>query len=128
MRILFDKGVPVGLRRSLSHYTVTTVHDRGWDELENGDLLKIAQDQFDILITTDSNIKYQQRLTEYDIALIVLRAFNTKLESYLPLIPEIETVLMTIQPGEVVYIYADQKLALKDQRKGQKRRKRNDPG
>jgi hypothetical protein len=90
--------------------------------------LKIAQDQFDILITTDSNIKYQQRLTEYDIALIVLRAFNTKLESYLPLIPEIETVLMTIQPGEVVYIYADQKLALKDQRKGQKRRKRNDPG
>jgi predicted nuclease of predicted toxin-antitoxin system len=126
MRVLFDKGVPVRLRHSLSAHSVTTAYELGWDALENGELLKTAQDQFDVLITTDSNMKYQQRLTDYDIALIVLRAFNTKLGSYLPLIPEIETTLTTIQSGEVVYIYADQKLALKDQRKGRKRGKPGD--
>jgi len=120
MQILFDKGVPVGLRRSLPGHSVTALHEVGWDDLENGELLKSAQNQYDVLITTDSNMKYQQRLSDYNIALIVLRAFNTKLESYLPLVPEIENVLTTIQPGEVVYIYADQKLALKDQRKGRK--------
>lgn len=81
------------------------MHDRGWDELENGELLKIAQEQFDVLITTDSNIK-----------------------SYLPLVPEIEDILTVIQPSEVIYVYAGQKLALKDQRKGKKRRKSDGNG
>lgn len=80
------------------------VHELGWDNLANGKLLAKAQRQFDVLITTDSNIKYQQRLDAFDLALIVLRAFDTKLESYLPLMPEIESVLTTIQMHEVVYI------------------------
>lgn len=103
-------------------HNVATVQALGWEEFKNGNLLTVAQDQFDVLITTDSNMKYQQHLVRYDIALIVLRAFNTKLESYLPLVPEIETTLNTIQPGQVVYIYADPKLALRDQRKGRKRK------
>ena len=123
MRLLFDEGVPVRLRHSLSTHSVTTVQALGWEELKNGALLEIAQTQFDVMITTDSNIKYQQRLDAYDIALIVLRAFSTKLKSYLPLVSEIEAVLAKIQPGEVVYIYADPKLALKDQRKGQGRKR-----
>ena len=122
MQVLFDKGVPLKLRRSFPMHGVTTVRDLGWDEFENGELLARAQDHYDVLITTDSNIKYQQRLDSYNIALIVLRAFNTKLESYLPLVPEIEAVLAKIQPCEVVYIYANPKLALKDQRKGRGRK------
>lgn len=120
MKILFDKGVPLGLRRALLGLNITTVHELGWDELENGKLLTAAQHQFDVLITTDSNIKYQQKLLDYEIGLIVLRAFNTRLESYLPLVPEIEEVLQIILPGEAVYIYADPKLAALDQRKGRK--------
>ena len=122
MKILFDKGVPVRLRLSLPWHAVTTVYELGWDEYRNGELLRTAQTDYDVLITTDSNIKYQQRLPGYDIALIVLRAFNTKLESYLPLVPEIETVLADIQPGDAVYLYADQKLAEKDKRKGQRKK------
>jgi predicted nuclease of predicted toxin-antitoxin system len=118
MRVLFDKGVPVRLRAALPGHVVTTVYELGWDELGNGALLTRAQTQYDVLLTTDSNIKYQQRLEAFDFALIVLRAFDTKLESYLPLVPEIEAALTTIQPREVVYIYADQRLLLKDQRKG----------
>ncbi|MEK7831032.1 MAG: hypothetical protein AAB401_08100 [Acidobacteriota bacterium] len=123
MRVLFDKGVPVKLRHSFPNHSVTVVRDLGWDELENGKLLAQAQNQFDVLITTDSNVSYQQPLHAYDIALIVLRAFKIKLEFYLPLVPEVETALSTIQSGEVVYIKADPKLALKDQRKWRKRRK-----
>lgn len=120
MKILFDNGVPVRLRQALSEHSITTAYEMGWEELRNGELLSRAQDQFDVLITTDSNIRYQQRISEYAIALIVLRAFNTKLESYLPLVPETENALRTISPGDVVYIYADRKLALSDQRKGRR--------
>jgi predicted nuclease of predicted toxin-antitoxin system len=122
MRALFDKGVPVKLRHSFPDHSVTTVRDLGWDELGNGELLAKAQEFFDVLITTDSNVSCQQPLHDYDIALIVLRALKIKLEFYLPMVPEIENTFSKIQPGEVVYIYADPKLALKDQRKGRKRK------
>ncbi len=120
MLILFDQGVPKKLRRSLPGHHIATMAERGWEKLVNGELLSTAQHEFEVLLSTDSNIKYQQRLPDYDIALIVLRAFNTKLESYLPLVPELEKVLTKIRPGEVVYLYANQKLALKDQGKGRK--------
>lgn len=120
MLILFDHGVPQKLRRSLPGHQIATTAERGWEKLVNGELLSTAQHEFEILLSTDSNINYQQWLPDYDIALIVLRAFNTKLESSLPLVPELENVLTTIRPGEVVYLYANQKLARKDQRKGRK--------
>jgi predicted nuclease of predicted toxin-antitoxin system len=120
MKVLFDKGVPVRLRRALPALAITTVQELGWDELANGDLLTQAQDEYDVLISTDSNIKYQQNLPDYNIALIILRAFNTKLESYLPLVPEIELAVQNICPGDVVYLYADPKLAALDARKGHK--------
>jgi predicted nuclease of predicted toxin-antitoxin system len=120
MKVLFDKGVPIRLRRALPDLDITTIQELGWDELANGELLAQAQDEFDVLISTDSNIKYQQNLPDYEIALIVLRAFNTKLESYLPLVPEIELAVQTISAGDVVYLYADPKLAALDARKGTK--------
>lgn len=70
MRVLFDKGVPVRLRHSLAGHSVVAVHELGWDNLGNGKLLAKAQRQYDVLITTDSNIKYQQRLDAFDIALL----------------------------------------------------------
>jgi hypothetical protein len=78
MRILFDHGTPNGLARALSGHTVTTAQARGWDRLSNGDLLKEAEaDGFDLLITTDRRIRYQQNLSGRRIALIVL-AGSTK--------------------------------------------------
>ena len=118
MKVLFDKGVPVRLRRALDNLVITTVQELGWDELANGELLATAQNEYDVLISTDSNIKYQQNLPDYNIALIVLGAFNTKLESYLPLVPEIKIAVQGINPGDVVYLYADPKLAAIDARKG----------
>ena len=120
MKVLFDKGVPVRLRRALGELAITTVQELGWDELANRELLTMAQAEYDVLISTDSNIKYQQNLPDYNLALIVLRAFNTKMDSYLPLVPEIKIALQAISPGDVVYLYADPKLAAVDARKGHK--------
>lgn len=73
MRVLFDQGTPVPLRRYLSHHSVTTVFEKGWSMLQNGELLSAAeQEAFDILVTTDQNLKYQQNLAALRLAIVVL--------------------------------------------------------
>jgi len=73
MRILFDHGTPSGIVAALSVHEVTEVRDRGWDVISNGDLLKAAEDDgFDLLLTTDKRIRYQQNLSARRIAIAVL--------------------------------------------------------
>lgn len=73
MQVLFDQGTPVPLRNFLNSHTVTTVHEKGWSRTRNGDLLRLAEEQnFEIFLTTDQNLKYQQNLTERSIAIVVL--------------------------------------------------------
>lgn len=121
MRILFDQGVPKKLRRELIGHDVRTAYEAGLSEHSNGELLRAAEQDFDVLISTDSNIKYQQHLPNFDIALIVLRAFTNSLADYLPLVPRLLETLQTITPGTIVYLYADDRLAQKDESKGQKK-------
>ena len=73
MRILFDQGTPVPLRQSLTHHEVTTAYERDWSRLKNGELLETAEKQgFEVLVTTDSNLKYQQNMKSRLIAIVVL--------------------------------------------------------
>ena len=75
MKILFDQGTPVPLRRYLSEHTVTTAYEQGWSNLLNGQLLKAAEQAgYDLLLTTDQNLRYQQNLSERRLAIIVLRS------------------------------------------------------
>ncbi len=73
MNILFDQGTPVPLRRALPADSVTTVYEQGWSTLQNGHLLTAAEQAgFDVFITTDQNLKYQQQLTGRRLAILVL--------------------------------------------------------
>ena len=73
MLVLFDQGTPVPLRQSLSHHEVATAFEREWSRLENGELLDAAEKYgFEVLVTTDSNLLYQQNLKSRRIAIIVL--------------------------------------------------------
>ena len=73
MRILFDQGTPVPLRRHLHPNSVDTAAELGWSELSNGDLIAAAEHGgYSLLITTDQNLRYQQNLSERKIAIIVL--------------------------------------------------------
>jgi hypothetical protein len=73
MRILFDHGTPSGIAGSLSGHDVTEAMERGWDRISNGELLEVAEAAgFDLLLTTDKRIRYQQNLTGRKIAIVVL--------------------------------------------------------
>ena len=72
MRILFDQGTPVPLRQVLTGHTVTTAFEMGWSDLSNGDLLRAAEGRFDVFITTDQNLRYQQNLAVRQLAILVL--------------------------------------------------------
>ena len=72
MRILFDQGTPVPLRRHLSGHPVSTAYEMGWSALTNGQLLAAAEAQFDLFLTTDQNLRYQQNLGGRRLAILVL--------------------------------------------------------
>ena len=73
MRILFDHGTPSGIAGSLSGHEVTEAIERGWDRISNGELLNVAEAAgFNVLLTTDKRIRYQQNLTGRKLAVVVL--------------------------------------------------------
>ena len=72
MRILFDHGTPAPLREALAGHSVATAFEMGWSSLDNGDLLAAAELDFDLLITTDQNLQYQQNLSGRRISILIL--------------------------------------------------------
>jgi hypothetical protein len=77
MKLLFDQGTPVPLRKHLLNHVVETAYERGWSNLKNGDLLSQAEAEgFDALITTDQNLRYQQNLSGRRISVVVLMTAN----------------------------------------------------
>jgi len=102
MRVLFDQGTPVPLRTHLAGHDVVTAFDAGWAELSNGELLDAAEAQFDVLVTTDKQLGYQQNLTGRRIAIVVLpHASWPKLE---PSAAEIAAAVAATHPGSYTEI------------------------
>jgi len=101
MRVLLDECVPRRLRLELPEHDVQTVPDMGWASIENGDLLRPAADHFEVLVTTDQKLSYQQNIADVGIAVVVLMARRNKLEFLRPLMPELRETLTQIRPGEV---------------------------
>lgn len=76
MRILFDQGTPVPLRRFFPNDQVSTAYEEGWASFRNGDLLAAAEGRFDVFITTDKNLRYQQDLRGRTLSILVLPTTN----------------------------------------------------
>ena len=73
MRVLFDQGTPVSLREALLGHEVSTAYERGWSTLKNGELLDVAEcNSFEVFVTTDSRLRYQQNLNVRQIAVVSL--------------------------------------------------------
>jgi hypothetical protein len=72
MKVLFDQGTPAPLRLHLTGHHVRTAHEMNWSNLKNGELLRAAENEFDALVTTDRNLRYQQNLQGRRLALLVL--------------------------------------------------------
>jgi hypothetical protein len=82
MRLIIDECVDPRVRLLFADHQVATVHERGWDALEDGPLLKIAQQEFDVLLTIDGNLEFQQNLSNLHLGIIVVHVPENQLIHY----------------------------------------------
>jgi hypothetical protein len=95
----------LGLGRALTGHYCVSVQRQGWSGVKNGDLLTLAeQNQFDVFLTGDRNLMFQQTATQYRIAVVVLEAPGIQLHQTLPLMPKVLALLSQLQPGQVVRV------------------------
>jgi predicted nuclease of predicted toxin-antitoxin system len=108
LKILLDHNLDRRLRQYLTEHDTSTTQEQGWADALNGELLTLAEQYgFEVLLTADSNIKSQQNISSHKIAILVLRAFNNRLQTHAEMIDHVKTVLSNIQPGEIVEIFHD---------------------
>ncbi|MBL8189181.1 MAG: hypothetical protein JNK38_14330 [Acidobacteria bacterium] len=118
MNILFDHNTPRPLKKPLPDHHVALTKEMDWQELSNGKLLAKAQELFDVIITTDTNIEHQNIVANFDLAMIVLRGYSNGSRELAALMPLVNEALKDIQPGQVLHFYVDDRLQQIDQRKG----------
>ncbi len=106
MRVLLDESLPRKLALELTGHVAQTVQKHGWSGLKNGALLSKASAEFDVLLTGDQNLEFQQNTTALPIAVIVLVAVNNRIETLRPLVPALLKALQSIRPGQYLRIGA----------------------
>src|SRR5215216_1652227 len=104
MRILLDENLPRKLTLELPGHTVVTVQEHGWSSTKNGELLRLAAREFDVFLTSDQNLPFQQNVSQLDLRILVLVTRDIRFQALRLLMPEVRTALTTIQPGIVVYV------------------------
>ena len=104
MRILLDECVDWRLSRDITGHAVSTARQMGWASIKNGELLSLADGQFDAFVTVDRNLSFQQDLVSFKIIVVVLRAPTNRLADLRPLVPELLAVLPSAKPGTVTFI------------------------
>ena len=107
MRVLLDENLPFKLRQLFeAGVEVVTVGYRGWKGKKNGELLKSAESEFDVLVTMDQGIPQQQNLSEIKMGIVLLEAKGNRYEDLAPLMDQVNTVLRTIEEGKVISVSA----------------------
>jgi predicted nuclease of predicted toxin-antitoxin system len=106
VRILLDECLPRRLKSDLAGHDARTVPDMGWAGKRNGELLALASGEFDVFLTVDRNLSFQQNVNKSNIAVVVLVAKGNKHSDLQPLIADVQAVLAAITPGQVVRVGA----------------------
>jgi hypothetical protein len=104
VRLLLDECIDRRLAKDLAGHEVRTVPQMGWAGIKNGALLKRAEQEFDVLVTVDRNLSFQQNLPGFDIAVLVLHAPSNRLADLRPLVPKINSILPTLTKGQAEHV------------------------
>ena len=105
MRILIDECLNWRRGRALTGHYAVSAQKLGWGGVKNGRLMALAvENAFDVFLTGDRNLNFQQNMTQYDIAVVVLVAEGIQLHRTLPLMPKVLALLPTLKPGQVVEV------------------------
>jgi hypothetical protein len=103
-RVLFDENLPKLLRRKLPEFEIRTVQEEGWGSFKNGELLRRAEGRFDVLLTADRRMQYQQHLSSFSIAVVVVVTPRLQIAVLERALISIREAVQTAQPGEVVRV------------------------
>ena len=101
MRILLDECVPRRLSYELPGHDVRTVAQQGWTGVKNGALLRLAAEEFDVFLTVDTNLPYQQNQASLPLAVIVLVAHSNAIDALRPLMPKVFAILPQVKSGQL---------------------------
>jgi hypothetical protein len=104
VRVLLDECLPRRLKRELVGHDARTAPEMGWASKRNGELLALAVGQFEVFLTADRNLSYQQDASSFDIAIVVLVAPSNRFEDLRPLVPRILDALATAQRRVVTLV------------------------
>jgi hypothetical protein len=99
VRILLDECVDWRLSRVIVGHDVKSARQMGWTAIKNGELLALASGHFDVFVTVDQNLSFQQNVRVLQIAVIILRARTSRLVDLLPLVPNLLTAIGSAKPG-----------------------------
>jgi len=100
VKILLDECVDRRFAKELQGHFVKTVPQMGWATIKNGELLVLAEKEFDVFITVDRNLSFQQNLPKFDIAVLVLQAHSNRLADLKPLAPKVISLLPSLTKGK----------------------------
>ncbi len=104
MKVLLDECVDWRLSRAISGHDVKTAHQMGWVAITNGELLALASEHFDVFVTVDQNLTFQQNLADLPIAVSMLEARTNRLADLIPLVPLLLAAINSAKPGSVVVV------------------------
>lgn len=106
MRVLIDECLPAGLRESLAGlgFEAHTVRQAGYGAKKNGELLSLMEGRWDVLLTNDRNIQYQQNMGGRNVSVLILCAKSNRIKDLLPLMPACAKALHSISPGQIVEV------------------------
>ena len=104
MRILIDECVDPRVKGLFEDHAAATVFERGWKSLDDGALLDAAQHEFDVLLTVDRSLEFQQNLAKFDIAVVVVRVSKNQLPHYVAKRTQILEAIAQARPGAVSHV------------------------
>ena len=109
MRVLIDECLPAGLKESIAAlgHECETVRQAGYGAKKNGELLSLMEGRWDVLLTNDRNIRYQQNMSGRGVSIVILCAKSNRIKDLLPLMPACARALVSIRPGSVLEVGAE---------------------
>lgn len=102
MRVLLDESLPRQLKAQLSGHDVRTVPDVGWAGKKNGELLRLADERFDVFVTPDAHLPEQQNLSGLRLGVVILRARSNDIADLLPLVPQLHAAIANVAAGQAI--------------------------
>jgi predicted nuclease of predicted toxin-antitoxin system len=103
-KVLFDENMPQKLRRELPDFSIRTAQEQGWSSFKNGRLLALAVREFEVLVTIDQRMRYQQNLHKLPIGIVVIDTRDARFQSIRAHVDELREAIARVGPGEIILV------------------------